>query len=597
MKKLYTLFVAVFLLAATQAWGYTVKFDFDEASRIEFRINNQEIEITSGINTFEMARYSKFEIKARRGCALISVTDKAGVPFRIIDGLCSELVYPDADGNTYSVVTVDLDEARTASCYVTLVGDPELVAARLPGTASRVFFTEGRQTLHYSPEYEPELSLSSLGDAPLYKVTVDGKDADAGWGCTVALKPGCEIVINQAVPQHDVTVRFTFTSTAVGCIDVVNINKDDVALGEDNAVVCRPGDEMAVYIKDSYRLLGVKVDGRPLTSGISDSYFYYSVKDDAVIEIDARPYGDIPFTVNIDNPDAVSLYRGYVNPDYQISLVAGINNVGVPELDPRLIVRLNSGYYFKSFTDRAGNDYAGIEEIKVNDGLALNIATAPIVVDCKAALYVDDISMASYFFELLNSYDEEIDVATGYNIIDFGVQHNPFELSWYAPVKIGSVYLNNGSVEPESPNTTTFPVTLADGDVLKVYLAGEPLLHEVKFDVEDGLAPEVTADVITPVTDFTAPLQCFSGTLIGISAPGLQVTANGTPLDGESFTVDGDTRIEISRNSDGIAGIETDARPAPVYNMQGVCVGTTGRLSSLPAGIYIVNGKKISIRF
>lgn len=160
MKKLYTLFVAVFLLAATQAWGYTVKFDFDEAFRIEFRINNQEIEITSGINTFEMARYSKFEIKARRGCALISVIDKDGEPFRIIDGLCSELVYPDADGNTYSVVTVDLDEARTASCYVTLVGDPELVAARLPGTASRVFFTEGRQTLHYSPEYEPELSLS-----------------------------------------------------------------------------------------------------------------------------------------------------------------------------------------------------------------------------------------------------------------------------------------------------------------------------------------------------------------------------------------------------------------------------------------------------
>lgn len=595
MKKLYTLFVAVFLLVATQAWGYTVKFDFDEASRIEFRINNQEIEITSGINTFEMARYSKFEIKARRGCALISVTDKAGEPFRIIDGLCSELVYPDADGNTYRVKTVDLDEARTAKCYVTLVGDPELVEGRLPGTSSRVFFTEGRQTLYYSPEYEPELSLSSLGDSPLYKVTVDGEDADAGWGCTVTLKPGCEIVINQAVSQQDVTIRFEFTATAASCIDVVNVNKTDVKLGADNTVVCRPGDEMAVYLKDSYKLIGVKADGRALATGVFDSYFYYAVKDNAVIEVDARPYGDIPFTVTVDNPDAVSLYRGYINPDYKIGLKAGLNNVGVPELDPRLIICLNSGYYFTSFTDAAGNDYSEVKEIAVSDGLALNIATAPISIDCKAVVYVDDISLASYFFELLNSYDEAISVDTGYNIIDFGSRHNPFELSWYAPVKIGNAYLNNRPVEPESPNTTTFPLTLADGDVLKVYLAAEPQLCEVEFAVEDGLAPEVTADLIKQVADFAAPLQCFNGTLIGIAAPGLRVTVNGTPLEGESFTVEGDTRVEISKNSDGIAGIEADTIAVPVYNLQGVCVGTTGRLSSLPAGIYIVSGKKISI--
>ncbi len=596
MKKLYTLFFAILFFAVPCAWGYTVNFDFDEATRIEFRINNQDIEIKSGINTFEMARYAKFEIKARRGCALISVVDKAGTPFRIIDGLCSELVYPDADGNTYKVTTVDLDEARTASCYVTLVGDPELVEAKLPGTASRVFFTEGRQTLRYSPEYESELSLSSLGDAPLYKVTVDGEDADAGWGCTVQLKPGCEIVVNQAVPQEDVTVRFVFTPSAEGCIQVVNINKSDVRLGEDNSVTCRPGDEMAVYLKDTYKLLGVKVDGRALTTGVFDSYFYHSVKDDATIEIDARPYGDIPFTVNIDNPEAVSLYCGYVHSEYKIDLAAGLNNVGVPELDPRLVIRLNSGYYFKSFTDAAGNDYTDVEEIEVTDGLALDIVTAPIVADRKAAIYVDNISLASYFFELVDSYNDLIPAATGYTVFGFGEQHNPFELSWYASTKIGDAYLNNEPLEPESPNTTTYPVELADGDVLKVYLAAEPVMHELCFMVEDGIEPEVDVDVIKRIADLASPVSCFNGTLVSVSAPEACVKVNGEPLSSGSFVVDGDTRVEITRNSDGIAGIEADEESAPVYNLQGIRVGDTGCMADLPAGTYITKGKRISIR-
>lgn len=48
----------------------------------------------------------------------------------------------------------------------------------------------------------------------------------------------------------------------------------------------------------------------------------------------------------------------------------------------------------------------------------------------------------------------------------------------------------------------------------------------------------------------------------------------------------------------GIAAITTTAQAsdAPVYNLQGMKVGTTSSSKSLPAGIYIVNGKKISIK-
>lgn len=595
MKHLYLLLAIIGLMMSSQARAYTVNFDFDEPSRIEFKINNQEIEIQSGLNTFEMARYSKFEIKARRGSALISVVDKNGTPFRIIEGLCSELVYPDADGNTYKVTTVDLDDARTAKCFVTVIGNPDLISASLPGTASRIFFTEGRQALFYSPEYEPQLTLSSLGDSPLYKVTVNGKELNTGWGCTIDLEPESEIIINQSLPQEDVTITFSFTPTAEGCVDVVNINKSDVRLDESNTVTCRPGDEMVVYLKDTYTLLGVKINGNELTTGLFESYFFLSVKENALIEIDARPYGDIPFKVTIDDPEAVNLYRGYINPLYRISLTEGENNVGVPETDPRLIVVLNRGFYFDSFTDASGTDYTDADVITITEGMELNISTSPIDVNSKAVLYVDDITLASYFFELLDSYDEERPAATGYNIIEFGEQHNPFELAWYADEKIGNAYINNTPMMPESPNTTTFPVTLADGDVMKVYLAGEPSLYEVELYAEENLKPEIRVDMIKRITDFPTALECFNGTRIDIEAPDCIVKVNDKDFDGTFLTVEGDTRINIF--SEGSSSVMTDADKgrADVYDVLGNRVlvnATEADMKKLPAGIYIRDGKK-----
>jgi hypothetical protein len=35
---------------------------------------------------------------------------------------------------------------------------------------------------------------------------------------------------------------------------------------------------------------------------------------------------------------------------------------------------------------------------------------------------------------------------------------------------------------------------------------------------------------------------------------------------------------------------------APVYNIQGICVGTAENINRLPKGLYIVNGKKYVIK-
>lgn len=64
-----------------------------------------------------------------------------------------------------------------------------------------------------------------------------------------------------------------------------------------------------------------------------------------------------------------------------------------------------------------------------------------------------------------------------------------------------------------------------------------------------------------------------------------------------TFTVTADTKVSIC-DTDGISDITVEAGAAndAVYNLQGVKVGTRGEMNSLPAGLYISNGKKVVVK-
>ena len=127
------------------------------------------------------------------------------------------------------------------------------------------------------------------------------------------------------------------------------------------------------------------------------------------------------------------------------------------------------------------------------------------------------------------------------------------------------------------------------------------------FTVGSDVTPagiSVKRDIIVGVEDWANGFSALQGTQVDITAEDISVTVNGTavtPVDGTfTFTVSDDTEVSIAKPtaiSDIHAGETTAVRD--VYNMQGVKVADNAdnaAISNLPAGIYIINGKKIVIR-
>ena len=62
-----------------------------------------------------------------------------------------------------------------------------------------------------------------------------------------------------------------------------------------------------------------------------------------------------------------------------------------------------------------------------------------------------------------------------------------------------------------------------------------------------------------------------------------------------TFTVEGNTAVKLSATNSAVIAVEAedaDAATRTVYNLQGIRVNA----DSLPAGIYIIDGKKVAVK-
>lgn len=73
-------------------------------------------------------------------------------------------------------------------------------------------------------------------------------------------------------------------------------------------------------------------------------------------------------------------------------------------------------------------------------------------------------------------------------------------------------------------------------------------------------------------------------------------------LDTEKVTsktvfINGDTDIVLTSVDNSVDGILTDSDgESAVYRLQGIKVGISSDMSGLPTGVYIVNGRKVTVR-
>lgn len=249
-------------------------------------------------------------------------------------------------------------------------------------------------------------------------------------------------------------------------------------------------------------------------------------------------------------------------------------------------------------------DYSDAYNVTVTEGMKIVVKSGSIERNSKAVVYIDSKEAAAQYFSFQHSDRSSIDIATGYNEISFYDGDNPFGLSWYG-AEYANVYKNNEAIKPMYEGSTTYELNLTDGDVVKIFLASNPEMLEAELTAADNVDASkvaVTMDRISSVTEWAGKHNVLPGTEISIKpAEGYEISV---AVDGENvnagedgaFTVvvSKNTTVAVSLKGTGISSINAEkAAGNHIYNIQGVHVADNADMKQLPAGIYIINGKKV----
>lgn len=613
MKKFYLFLIMLLSVIAPQAAdAFSITLNVDDASRINVFLNGYQ-DVVNGDNVFEVKDGDYLSITTQNNAGLVSVMngDKE-VKLNSYSSFNLKLTESEYAGAKLMIKTATLDEMRTASCTVT-VDDPSKVTLRLSRTFTTVQLKSGENEVKFIPGTESTFTISPQSqETPLYKVTHNSVAAEADWG-SYTLKNvanGDVIDIYANYPDIDCAVKFNVNAEGVGFIKSVTVNGNEVTNYLDDNFTVKCGSNISITRNsEDYKLESFKVNGEDKTSDFYDESYDFFVTDAATFDITAKKYATFKATVDIDDVSHATVYNGYSYYGNAFDLKNGKNEIEVSEKQTLISLVAKDGYYFtsvndgtKEYTDKSVNDI----ELDVVDGMVLKVVTAAVVRDKKALVYVDDRSAANSLLFRRNDYNT-IEVATGYNELEFYRGDNPFSVSVSANTK--KVYKNDVAVVPLYSGGSYFNFSLADGDVVKMFFTKTPAT--VKADITANGGAEnlsVVKDRIQPVADFSAGISCLEDTELAFAAKeGYSIkalTVDGTAATAEAdgtykVVVKADANIVVDlQTASGISSVtNADAnRTANVYNANGVLVlknATPEQTAKLAKGLYIINGKKV----
>lgn len=599
--------LGLLLAGSLTANAINVTFRVSDADAVLMDINGTVTTLQAGNNSFNLDEYTYATFSGVSPYIITGVTNSSGTPESIYGGMWYKSIYSSDEGQVYTISVKNLDETRTASCTVK-VDDPSLVDATLSGTNSPVSFTEGSNTLKFDPTTETTLTLSSTNyQKPLYKVTLDGVDVPSDGGSfNVPLTQGCVIDITAKIPAVPVNVTFTYSDEGLGALSSVAVEGQTVTDFNGTSLSMKAGQSLVLKPNSLYNITGFKINDETISWTGGYDYTIGCVTGDTQIYIEAHPYGTVNATLNVSDPNQITVYRGYSYQNDVMTLTGTSNAIQMPENNTMISWKVANGCYIESVKVN-GNAYTS-DNVSVTEGMVIDIVTKAIVMDKTAEVWVDDRSKIVNYFSLQTTTREDLSesIESGYNELKFYSGYVPFLLTWYTEnTVVGKVYINDELQSPVYEGSNNYQLNLENLDIVKIFYAEEPVSCTVNFTVEDDVDPQVVRDVIRDVTDLTQPLSCFAGTQIDINkaTQAFDVKVNNQALaplvdtGNYRFNVtEPQTNVVISKkNTVGIGNIDAEGSvSAPVYNLQGVKVSDT--LQGLPAGIYITAGKKVMVK-
>ena len=622
MKKLLITLASALLLSPFAAPALEMTLVIDNADAVIVQRNDASytrhtIPVVTGTNTLTVDPWDYVYIDARNGHTLRSVTGQAKGDVAV-SAYAGASVYLENANDTFTVVTGPELETRTASCTVNIDNPSGAVICRGNSSNGIAGLSEGTNIIKFDPSSEARFSVrSSRWDLPLHEVRLNGTPLVASYSSyNFNVSEGDVIDITANLPQQDVNVNIICNIPQFITSLTLDGEPQQLSFVDNKATVTAQTGNRLVLDADntSYKVNKFYLDDQ------SQFAFYgrytTTLTADIDIEFIVEAYATLTSTIDIDSPENVRIYAGDTWNNNILTLLPGRNthtflNSGNNNL---LTIYPEDGCYIESVTAGSSEispDPSGYYEITLQGGETITIKSAKITRDCQAVIFREDTSPV-YSFTFLRADRTKVDLVDGYNIVPFYTGDLPFATSWFGAtidVGISHVYVDGERITPIYEGSDNYRLYPDNGSVIKLYNSGEPQKYNVTFSTTP-LSGEISVlqDIITPVTDLSAPLTVLAGTRITIRPADPDaiesVTANILTLtpdtDGAyNLDINVDTEIHISGNSAGLESVTLTPRSADVYNMQGILIlrnADTSAIRTLPAGIYIIGGKKTSIR-
>lgn len=624
MKKFYSIFVmAIMAIVAFNAKAdITVTLKVDDATRLtanyqyygaDYTAKEVSLDLTQftgeGATFTVPASYCYVNIYATDGNTITSAMNETTGSSASIGSSTYFYIYADA---VLSVTSADLEATRTASCTVNVDDASKVNMSYYSGT--KIELVNGANTIKFNPNNETpfQISHASYGES-LYQVALNNVVQTDSYGrYVVSVADGDVLDIKSDFPDEPTTITFSYGDNEAEVLGCLSVKVDGEAVEDFDGKTLTAKLGQKITIEGDVNLYNfnysIYVDGASVY--FSGNYEFTATKTEYAISIDATKYTTFNVYATTATPEYISVYAGTSNDvitlttdTTAIALTSNNNYINImPATDCFITSILVNGVEYGSNYDTSSVSVRGLAE---NDTIV--ITADKLVRDKEAYIWVDDLTAAMYGYSVQRYSDRaSVNLISGEAVtVNFADTDNPYYISFYQPTYC-SIFVNGVYLVPQYEGSTSYYVTLVDGDAIKVYLASQPEKYAVTItqNVEDAISAVATDG--QAYSNYASGFTVLDGTVVSIT---LADTKASVTVDGATVEADADgkynvvitkeTNIVVDKTNAIEEVVEVETLNNNVYNLQGILVvknATESQINALPAGLYIINGKKVAVK-
>lgn len=625
MKKFYSIFVmAIMAIVAFNAKAdITVTLKVDDATRLtanyqyygaDYTAKEVSLDLTQftgeGATFTVPASYCYVNIYATDGNTITSAMNETTGSSASIGSSTYFYIYADA---VLSVTSADLEATRTASCTVNVDDASKVNMSYYSGT--KIELVNGANTIKFNPNNETpfQISHASYGES-LYQVALNNVVQTDSYGrYVVSVADGDVLDIKSDFPDEPTTITFSYgdnEAEVLGCLSV-KVDGEAVEDFDGKTLTAKLGQKITIVGDvNLYNFnYSIYVDGASVY--FSGNYEFTATKTEYAISIDATKYTTFNVYATTATPEYISVYAGTSNDVITLStdttaiaLTSNNNYINImPATDCFITSVLVNGVEYGS---NYGTSSVSVRGLAENDTIV--ITADKLVREKEAYIWVDDLTAAMYGYSVQRYSDRaSINLISGEAVtVNFADTDNPYYLSFYQPTYC-SIFVNGVYLVPQYEGSTSYYVTLVDGDDIKVYLASQPEKYAVSItqNVEDAISAVATDG--QAYSNYASGFTVLDGTVVSITLAEdskATVTVDGAAVEADAdgkynVVVTKETNIVVDKTNAIEEVVEVETLNNNVYNLQGILVvknATESQINALPAGLYIINGKKVAVK-